>query len=167
MSGDNAARRWRSLRLELADSLNRIVGDPTAILHLIVAMILGGAAGIWVPVLAMGKPIGADAIAAYVFAVLAPLIADLLIDADALVKKLNRESRIFVLFCCVFASCLALIALLRGDDGWYAGISGSAVAIFVWMVVMGKTDRFRSDNPSNPIGGESAAASNLSGSGLQ
>jgi peptidoglycan/LPS O-acetylase OafA/YrhL len=100
--------------------------------------------------------------------VLAPLFADFFLAADALIRRAGQDMRIFLFFFSALAGCCALVGLLNPDtrNGWWFSTLGVALVVFVWVLAMSKTDKFRIENPTAPLGGAALSVTSLSGPGL-
>ena len=162
--------KWCLLRGEISRSFKHIKGSPVDVFYLLVSLVLGGAAGLWIPWLAQNNEIGTDALSTYVFAVLAPVLADFLLDSGSDTESGKLEIRLFLLFVCVLAGCCALIALFRGCDtwGWFFGWFGVCLSVIAWVIVGTKSQRFPSDTQSfdGSYGGPTASPDDLAGDGL-
>lgn len=163
-------KEWKQLAYELKDSFSYIVGSPTGVFYLFVSLVLGGAAGLWIPLIALKSEIGTDALSTYIFAVLAPVLADFLLDSGADKEPGKKESRLFVLFICVLAACFALVALFRNCDstGWIFGGLGALLSLIAWVFVYTKSSRFtnENDNFNGSFGGPKVKPEDISGDGL-
>lgn len=159
--------QWRVLWAEIAECCALIAASPTAVCYLIVALVLGGGMGAWFPPI-LGHSVGSDALGTYVFAVLSPLFADMLLDSDALLRTVSKDMRIVLLTVSAIASVMALVALVRDSDGlaWTCGAGGVVVSLFAWVLAMGKTGRFKTEDAQGLIGGATPSAQNVNGSGL-
>lgn len=162
--------KWGLLVAEIERSFRHIKGSPAAVFYLLVSLVLGGAAGLWIPWIAQNNEIGTDALSTYVFAVLAPVLADFLLDSGSDAEPGKKEIRLFVLFVCVLAGCFALVALFRNCDtlGWVFGWLGVLLSVVAWVIVGTKSSRFPSDSESidGSYGGSSANPEDLAGAGL-
>jgi hypothetical protein len=165
-----AINKWKQLWVELNDSFSHIAGSPTGVFYLLVSLVLGGAAGLWIPLMALKSEIGTDALSTYIFAVLAPVLADFLLDSGADKEPGKKEIRLFVLFICVLAACFALIALFRNSDriGWVFGWFGALLSLIAWIFVYTKSSRFTNDddNFDGSFGGAEVKPEEISGAGL-
>lgn len=142
-----------------------------AILYGFIALLAGGAAGLYIPFF-MGKAPGVDGLATYVLAVLAPFFADSMLS-ESYWKKLTKVLRLRLGLATVVAAVLAVIALLGASKQW--GIPLGALAMFlvlpIWFFQAVYSGRFRPE-PSAPtrgaIGGgdEDVHVENLGGEGL-
>ncbi|KLU22987.1 hypothetical protein EOS_27355 [Caballeronia mineralivorans PML1(12)] len=159
--------QWLLLWIEIAECCALIVSSPTAVCYLIVALLLGGGMGAWFPPI-LGHSIGSDALGTYVFAVLSPLFADMLLDSEALLRTVSKDMRIVLLMISTIAGVLALVALVRdgGIVAWTCGAGGVVVSLFVWVLAMGKTGRFKTEDPQSVLGGATPSTQNVNGSGL-
>lgn len=134
-----------------------------------VALLVGGAAGVYVPFF-MGKAPGVDALATYVFAVLAPIGADLLLY-EPYWKRVSKVLKLRLGFFGSLAAILAIAALLGEHKDW--GMLVGAVAMIlvlpIWFYQAVYSGRFRPEPtapPKGPIGGESVSTEDLGGEGL-
>lgn len=159
--------KWGRLRTEVCASFREFFSDPSAVSYLAVTLVFGGAAGIWVPYL-MSQEIRVDAISTYVFAVLAPLFADFFLMSSAFMRRISQDLRIFVFLLSSIAGTCALAGLLlkQSENNWYVSWTGLALAVLVWIIVMSRSDKFKSDDPAAPVGGERALVEGLAGTGL-
>lgn len=160
---------WKMLCAEINSSVFQLFHHPTSFLYFFSVMILGGAAGIWIPILSGHGSVGPDAFATYVFAVLAPIIADLLLQtADE--NKTTLSIRSFVLFGTAFAYSISIISLIRQDEfALPFGIYAFLFSLIVCAVVLIQQERFaKKDNNGayNFIGGASASICAVAGDGL-
>ncbi len=162
--------KWKLLVVEIIRSFKHIKGSPVAVFYLLVSLVLGGAAGLWIPWIALSNEINPSALSTYIFAILAPVLADFLLDSGSDSEPGKKEIRLFVLFVCVLAGCLALIALFRSYDtiGWGFGWSGVALSMVAWVIVGTKSSRFPSDSESidGSYGGSNLNPEDLAGDGL-
>ena len=125
-----------------------------------VAVIVGGGAGIYLPPM-LGKDVGADALATYIFALVAPLWADALLY-EPYWKKLSKVKKLRIGFLSVFSALLALISLIGEQGHWgrwgmLAAAVGAILAIIVWFFLALYSGRFAPEPPAAPkgsIGGE-------------
>jgi len=132
--------------------------------------VLGGGAGISIPLVMPGKTLAPDGLATYVFAVLAPLMADAFLH-EPYWKSLSKKIRMRILVACTVAGVAALTALLR--DGktwdWAAGWIGVVASLVIWFFLTKFSRRFEPDNtnpPKGPMGGATVDATKLPGAGL-
>lgn len=135
------------------------------------AVVIGGGAGVWLPLLIPGKSLAPDGLATYIFAVLAPLLADAVLH-EPYWKDLSKAVRMKIVGSCGIAGALALIALVRGGQtgDWTAGLVGAVVALVVWFFIAKFSHRFEPDtgtNPTGSFGGPNVSSTKLSGSGLK
>ena len=135
------------------------------------AVVIGGGAGVWLPFLIPGKSPAPDSLATYVFAVLAPLLADAVLH-EPYWKDLSKAVRMKIVGSCGVAGSLALIALVRdGKSGdWMAGVVGAVVALVVWFFIAKFSHRFEPDIgtiPTGSFGGSDVSSTKLRGGGLQ
>lgn len=136
-----------------------------------VALLFGGAAGVYFPFF-MGRVPGVDALATYVFAVLAPIGADLLLY-EAYWKKLSKVLKLRMGFAGAAAGILAIISLLGEHKDWGIPLGASAMLLVIpiWFYQAVYSGRFRPEPPSGPppkgsIGGQELKTENLGGEGL-
>lgn len=131
---------------------------------------IGGGAGVWLPLLIPGKSLAPDGIATYVFAILAPLLADAVLH-EPYWKELSKTIRMRLIALCGFSGALALVALIRdGKSGsWYSGLLGAAVSLIAWFFITLYSKRFEPEEiaiSKGSLGGAQVSSSNLSGGGL-
>lgn len=141
----------------------------TALLYAFGVLIVGGGAGIWLPEAMPSKTVTIDALTTFVMATLAPIFADLLLDAEIYGRRLSKFWRTLLVAACFLAGALAITALVRENakGDWASGVLSSILSIAIWMAVAIKTERFLpigSDKGS--IGGEKPSADRLAGGGL-
>jgi len=134
------------------------------------ALVIGGGAGVWLPLLIPGKSFAADGLATYVFAVLAPLLADAVLH-ESYWSELSKALRMRIILGCGIAGALALTALVRdGKDGdWTAGLLAVAVALIVWFFIAKFSHRFEPEAgapPKGSLGGAVVSSNKLGGGGL-
>ncbi|MDD5703539.1 MAG: hypothetical protein PHU23_16010 [Dehalococcoidales bacterium] len=168
MAQVDARAEWSELKVLINSAGSQLVQTPTAFLYFLTVMILGGAAGIWVPFLSEHGKVGFDAFSSYVFAVLSPIIADLLLK-PAEDGKQNFLLRGFVLFFSAIAYSLAIITLIRNDEwAWFSGVYAFFLSIVIYIVIIKADKRFSADNDNEPInlvGGTVSSTSSVSSGG--
>lgn len=135
------------------------------------AVVIGGGAGVWLPLIIPGKNLASDGLATYIFAILAPLLADAVLH-EAYWKKLSKIVRMRLIALCGVAGALAIAALVRdGKSGdWTTGLLGMAVSLVVWFFISLYSERFEPDDavpPTGSLGGSDVSPANLGGGGLQ
>jgi hypothetical protein len=135
------------------------------------AVVIGGGAGVWLPLLIPGKTLASDGLATYIFAILAPLLADAVLH-EPYWKKLSKIIRMRLIALCGVAGALAITALVRdGQSGdWSTGLLGMAASLVVWFFISLYSGRFEPDEtipPTGSLGGSDVSPGNLSGGGLQ
>lgn len=135
------------------------------------AVVIGGGAGVWLPLLIPGKSLASDGLATYVFAILAPLLADAVLH-EAYWKKLSKIVRMRLIALCGLAGALAIVALVRDGKSWdwTTGLLGMAVSLVVWFFISLYSERFEPEEtipPTGSLGGSDVSPANLSGGGLQ
>ncbi|KAB2318671.1 hypothetical protein F8A86_09870 [Betaproteobacteria bacterium SCN1] len=140
------------------------------LLYGLFALVIGGGAGVWLPLLIPGKALAADGLATYVFAVLAPLLADAVLH-EPYWSELSKTVRMRIVFGCGLAGVLALVALIRdGKDGdWTAGLLGVTLALIVWFFIAKFSHRFEPEPavpPKGSLGGSVVSPDKLGGGGL-
>lgn len=134
------------------------------------AVVIGGGAGVWLPLLIPGKNLAPDGLATYIFAILAPLLADAVLH-EPYWKKLSKTIRMRLIAFCGLAGALAIAALLRDGKSWdwTAGLLGVAVSLVIWFFISLYSERFEPDEtvpPTGAQGGSIVSPANLSGGGL-
>lgn len=136
-----------------------------------IALFIGGAAGVYIP-LFMGKTAGVDSLATYVFAVLAPIGADLLLY-EPYWKKLSKALKLRLGFAGAVAGILAIVSLLGEHKDWGIplGIFAMLLVVPIWFSQAVYSGRFRPEPPSEPpakgsLGGEQVNTEILGGEGL-
>lgn len=134
------------------------------------AVVIGGGAGVWLPLLIPGKNLASDGLATYVFAILAPLLADAVLH-EPYWKKLSKIIRMRLIALCGLAGALAIVALVRDGKSWdwTTGLLGMAVSLIVWFLISLYSERFEPEETAPPTGaqgGSNVSPSNLSGGGL-
>ncbi|NTV15725.1 MAG: hypothetical protein HGA96_17640 [Desulfobulbaceae bacterium] len=135
------------------------------------AVVLGGGAGVWLPLIIPGKTLASDGLATYVFAILAPLLADAVLH-EPYWKKLSKIIKMRLVALCGLAAALAIAALLRGGQSWdwTAGLLGMAVSLVVWFFISLYSGRFEPDETiptTGSLGGTEVTPAHLNGGGLQ
>ena len=134
-------------------------------------LVLAGGAGAWLPLILPGKTVGSDGLATYVFAVLAPLMADAVL-IEPYWKRLSKTVRVRLYFLCTLAASFAVIALVRDGKDWdlTAGLVGAILSLFVWFLTVKYSRRFEPDEktpPTGSLGGSNVTSQSLGGGGLQ
>lgn len=134
------------------------------------AMVLGGGAGVWVPLLIPDKHVAVDALATYVFAILAPLLADAVLH-EPYWKRLSKAIRMRLVVGVGIAGALALVALLReGKSGdWTSAVFAMVTSLIVWYFISHYSGRFEPESSTPPVGaqgGTVVSPDELSGGGL-
>lgn len=134
------------------------------------AVVIGGGAGVWLPLIIPGKSLASDGLATYIFAILAPLLADAVLH-EQYWKKLSKIIRMRLIALCGLAAALAIAALLRDGKSWdwTAGLLGMAVSLIVWFFISLYSERFEPDEstpPTGPQGGSDVTTEHLTGGGL-
>lgn len=131
------------------------------------ALVIGGGAGIYVP-LVMGKEVGVDTFATYVFAILAPAFLDALFEPYW--RDLKPVHQLSIGFLCVATAALAGVSLLREHSPWSmrSVLLATILVLVVWFVMSLISGRFRRSSvpPKGSIGGADPKTSNLGGEGL-
>lgn len=135
------------------------------------AVVIGGGAGVWLPLLIPGKTLASDGLATYIFAILAPLLADAVLH-EPYWKKLSKIIRMRLIALCGIAGALAIVALVRdGKPGdWTTGLLGMVASLVVWFFISLYSGRFEPDEaipPTGSLGGSDVSPANLGGGGLQ
>lgn len=135
------------------------------------AVVIGGGAGVWLPLLFPGKHLAADGLATYIFAILAPLMADAVLH-EPYWKKLSKIIRMRLLVLCGVAAALAITALVRDGKSWdwTTGLFGVVVSLIVWYWISIFSGRFDPEEPTPPkgsLGGAEVSPINLKGGGLE
>lgn len=135
------------------------------------AVVIGGGAGVWLSLLIPGKSLASDGLATYVFAILAPLLADAVLH-EPYWKKLSKIVRMRLVALCGIAGALAVVALVRDGQSWdwTTGLLGMALSLVVWFFISLYSGRFEPDEtipPTGPMGGSEVSPDHLSGGGLQ
>lgn len=135
------------------------------------AVVIGGGAGVWLPLIIPGKNLASDGLATYVFAILAPLLADAVLH-EPYWKKLSKIIRMRLVALCGLAAALAFAALVRDGKSWdwTTGLLGMAVALVVWFFISLYSGRFEPDEttpPTGSLGGSEVTPAHLGGGGLQ
>lgn len=141
----------------------------SALMYAFGVLIVCGGAGIWLPVFTPLKTVGIDALTTYVMATLAPVLVDLLLDAEVYGNKLTKFWRISFVVSCFVAGALAFIALIRehSPGDWLAGITAVVMSIAIWATLAVKSERFlQMPSTTGSIGGKTPTPENLSGGGL-
>jgi hypothetical protein len=140
------------------------------VLYGVLALVAGGAAGIYIPYF-MGKPTGVDALATYVFAVLAPIFADMLLY-EAYWKKLTKVLKLRLGLAGSVAGILAICSLLAQQKAWAipVGFGAMLLVLPIWFFLAVYSGRFRPEEfvppPKGSIGGEEVDSGDLAGEGL-
>lgn len=134
------------------------------------AVVIGGGAGVWLPLLIPGKTLASDGLATYIFAILAPLLADAVLH-EPYWKKLSKAVRMRVMASCGLAGALAIAALFRDGKSWdwTTGLAGVVVSLVIWFFISLYSGRFEPDETSPPTGaqgGSTVSPANLIGGGL-
>ena len=134
------------------------------------AVVIGGGAGVWLPLLIPGKNLASDSLATYVFAILAPLLADAVLH-EPYWKKLSKIIRMRLIALCGLAGALAIIALVRDGKSWdwTTGMLGMVASLVVWFFISLYSERFEPEETAPPTGaqgGSNVSPANLSGGGL-
>lgn len=132
-------------------------------------LVLGGGAGVWLPLL-MGKDVGADGLATYIFAILIPLLAEAVV-IEPYWKRISTAIKTRLLFFSVLAAFLAVVALIReGKSGDIsAGITGAVISLVIWFVMTKSAGRFKTSgkkSSTGSLGGTVVSPGNLQGGGL-
>ncbi len=140
------------------------------LLYGVFAMVLGGGAGVWVPLLIPDKHVGVDALATYVFAILAPLLADAVLH-EPYWKRLSKAIRMRLVLGVGVAGALALVALLREGKSWdwTSAVLATVTSLVVWYFISHYSGRFEPESPTPPVGAQGGAVvspDKLSGGGL-
>lgn len=135
------------------------------------AVVIGGGAGVWLPLLIPGKHLASDGLATYIFAILAPLLADAVLH-EPYWKKLSKIIRMRLIALCGFAAALAITALVRDGQpwDWTTGLLGMAMSLIVWFFISLYSGRFEPEDTSPPtgsLGGSAISPANLAGGGLE
>lgn len=135
------------------------------------AVVIGGGAGVWLPLFIPGKNLASDGLATYIFAILAPLLADAVLH-EPYWKRLSKVIRMRLIALCGFAGALAIIALVRDGKSWdwTTGLLGMAASLVVWFFISLYSGRFEPDEtipPTGSLGGSDVSPANLGGGGLQ
>ncbi len=135
----------------------------------LVAVVLGGGAGIYLPML-MGKGIGADALATYIFAMLAPFWVDALLYEEYW-TKLSKVIKLRIGLGCALSAAFALASLIGENKTWGMGsaVVGTLLVLVVWFFLALYSGRFAPEPttpPTGSIGGQEPSTSTLSGGGL-
>jgi peptidoglycan/LPS O-acetylase OafA/YrhL len=140
----------------------------TIILYGFAALVLGGGAGMWVP-LVIGKSVSGDALGTYIYALAAPFYLDVLLR-EKYWEKIKKEKRISLGVGLAAAAALALAAIARdgkaGDIA--AGVFGTLIILVVWFVLAVYSERFVPDpEPRSSMGGREVSEEQLGGGGLK
>ena len=100
------------------------------------AVVIGGGAGVWLPLLIPGKTLASDSVATYIFAILAPLLADAVLH-EPYWKKLSKIIRMRLIAVCGLAGALAVTALVRDGKSydWTTGLIGVVLSLVVWFFI--------------------------------
>jgi hypothetical protein len=152
------------------DSTKRRSAIEAIIWYGLFAVVIGGGAGVWLPLLIPGKSLASDGLATYVFAILAPLLADAVLH-EPYWKKLSKIIRMRLIALCGLAGSLAIAALVREGQSWdwTTGLLGMAASLVVWFFISLYSERFEPEETAPPTGaqgGSSVSSNNLSGGGL-
>jgi len=134
------------------------------------AVVIGGGAGVWLPLIIPGKTLASDGLATYVFAILAPLLADAVLH-EPYWKKLSKIIRMRLVALCGLAAALAIAALLRDGKSWdwTAGLLGMVVSLIVWFFITLYSERFEPEETiphTGSLGGSQVTPTHLNGGGL-
>ena len=135
------------------------------------AVVIGGGAGVWLPLIIPSKSLASDSLATYVFAILAPLLADAVLH-EPYWKKLSKIIRMRLIALCGLAAALAIAALLRDGKSWdwTTGLLGIVASLVVWFFISLYSERFAPDEtipPTGSLGGSEVTPAHLNGGGLQ
>ena len=135
------------------------------------AVVIGGGAGVWLPLLIPGKHLASDGLATYIFAILAPLLADAVLH-EPYWKKLSKIIRMRLIALCGFAAALAITALVRDGQpwDWATGLLGMVMSLIVWFFISLYSGRFEPEDtipPTGSLGGSDISPANLAGGGLE
>lgn len=136
-----------------------------------VTLVLGGGAGIWIPMVMPGKTLTPDSLATYIFAILAPLLADAFLH-ESYWETLSKKVRMRILVGFAIAGVAALTALLRDGKAWdwCAGWFGVFASLVIWFFLIKFSKRFEPSDatpPKGSLGGDIVSPRNLGGGGLQ
>ena len=106
------------------------------------ALVIGGGAGIYVPLL-MGKEAGVDTFATYAFAILAPAFLDALFEPYW--RDLRLVQQMLIGFLCFAAAALAGGSLLKEHHSLSipAALLATALVLIVWFIMSLSSGRFR------------------------
>jgi hypothetical protein len=132
------------------------------------ALVIGGGAGIYVPLL-MGKEAGVDTFATYAFAILAPAFLDALFETYW--RDLQVVQQMLIGFLCFAAAALAGGSLLLKENhplAMPAALLATTLVLIVWFVMSLVSGRFRRSNPppKGSLGGANPNKSTLGGEGI-
>ena len=135
------------------------------------AVVIGGGAGVWLPLLIPGKHLASDSLATYTFAILAPLLADAVLHEEYW-KKLSKIIRMRLTALCGLAGAFGIAALVRDGQtwDWTTGLLGMGVSLIVWFWISLYSGRFEPENrtpPKGSLGGANPSPANLAGGGLE
>lgn len=135
------------------------------------AVVIGGGAGVWLPLLIPGKNLASDGLATYIFAILAPLLADAVLH-EPYWKKLSKIIRMRLIALCGLAGALAVTSLVRDGKSWdwTTGLAGMAVSLVIWFFISLYSGRFDPDEttpPTGSLGASEVSPANLGGGGLK
>ena len=135
------------------------------------AVVIGGGAGVWLPLFIPGKHLASDGLATYVFAIVAPLLADAVLH-EKYWKDLSKIVRMRLIALVGVSGALAIVALVRDGKSWdwTTGLLGVIVSLIVWFQITLYSRRFEPDETTPPTGaqgGQVVAATRLDGEGLK
>lgn len=135
------------------------------------AVVIGGGAGVWLPLLIPAKNLASDGLATYIFAILAPLLADAVLH-EPYWKKLSKIIRMRLIALCGLAGALAVTSLVRDGKSWdwTTGFLGMAVSLVIWFFISLYSGRFDPDEttpPTGSLGASKVSPANLGGGGLE
>ena len=151
----------------ISQSSTRVQEVFSILLYGTAALVIGGGAGIYVPLI-MGKEVGVDTFATYVFAILAPAFLDALFEPYW--RDLEPVQQLSIGFLCVATAALAGVSLLREHSLWSmrSVLVATLLVLVVWFIMSLISGRFRRSNlpPKGSLGGAEPKTSNLGGEGL-
>ncbi|MFL9709343.1 hypothetical protein [Methylobacillus sp. Pita1] len=175
---------WDELDKSFMRSISLMIKDPTSTFYFLTVMFVGGGAGIWIPMASSSSELNTDALSTYVFAVLAPIIADIVLRPKA-GKSRNQESnqkiiedkftnplRSCILFFCAIAYAFAFVPMICNNDAlsWLLSFYALFLALLVWVVDIMHKEKFVDFSMSirDSTGGdeENLDQSNIAGQGL-